>query len=243
MNKNLERRLDTTVRASYIRRWYQKPWGKVFLVIGLILAGFFVYYLYLTTRYVNDIKNFDINKTVTDFRQDKQFANLVTSDDPSRGSAEAKVVIVAFEDFQCPFCKKNQDDLKKIWDKYGDKILFIYRDFPIPSVHPEAENAAEAANCAFQQGKFWEYHDQLFARQDELSASTYSQIAETLGLDISAFNRCLNTKAYSKEIEADIKAGQDLGVIGTPTFFINGQMFPGVLSFDFMDKVITLLLR
>jgi protein-disulfide isomerase len=167
----------------------------------------------------------------------------VTSDDPNLGSPEAKVVIVVFEDFQCPFCRKNQEDLKKIVETYGDKVFLIFRDFPIPSVHPEAEAAAEAANCAFQQGKFWEYHDQLFARQDELSARTYNQIAETLGLDISAFNRCVNTKAYSKEIEADVKAGQDLGVIGTPTFFINGQMFPGVLTYDFMDKVIQLLLR
>jgi protein-disulfide isomerase len=243
MNKNLERRLSSTVRASYIKRWYQRPWGRFFLVVGLFLVAVLVYFLYQTTRYVQDIKNFDLNKTVTDFRQDTRFANLVTSDDPNLGSPEAKVVIVVFEDFQCPFCRKNQEDLKKIVETYGDKVFLIFRDFPIPSVHPEAEAAAEAANCAFQQGKFWEYHDQLFARQDELSARTYNQIAETLGLDISAFNRCVNTKAYSKEIEADVKAGQDLGVIGTPTFFINGQMFPGVLTYDFMDKVIQLLLR
>jgi hypothetical protein len=135
MNKNLERRLSSTVRASYIKRWYQRPWGRFFLVVGLFLVAVLVYFLYQTTRYVQDIKNFDLNKTVTDFRQDTRFANLVTSDDPNLGSPEAKVVIVVFEDFQCPFCRKNQEDLKKIVETYGDKVFLIFRDFPIPN-HP-----------------------------------------------------------------------------------------------------------
>ena len=128
-------------------------------------------------------------------------------------------------------------------EKYGAKIYFMFRDYPITQIHPEALAAAEAANCAEQQGQFWDYHDQLYARQDELSSATYRSIAEALGLDMPKFNTCLKTHATRAEITADAEDGANLGVRGTPTFFINGQMFPGVLKFDFWDKVLTYLLN
>lgn len=243
-DKRLEQRMEqqieqSTDRALY-KRWYRRPWGRLVLILIVLAMAGLSYYLYLTAKYVQEIRNFDVNKTLESFRSDKNFNTLITADDPGRGNPEANIVIVAFEDFQCPFCLQAKPIMDQVMAKYGDRINFIYRDFPLSSIHPQAQSAAEAANCALEQDTFWEYHDQLFARQEELSPVTYRKIAESLGLDMAKFNICFNTGKYKAEVLADYDDGVALGVVGTPTYFINGQIFPGVLKMDFWDKVIAL---
>ncbi|MFH0873474.1 MAG: thioredoxin domain-containing protein [Candidatus Komeilibacteria bacterium] len=240
--RDIEKRLEASVRRSYYKRWFQRPWGRLVLFGGILVAIFVAYYVYLTAQYYHDLTTFDFQKPIAELLKDETFKKLVTADDPAKGNPEAKVFIVEFADYQCPFCKQAEPILQQVMKKYGDKVYFMLRDYPITSTHPEALAAAEAANCAGEQDQYWEYHDQLFARQDELSSATFRSIAEALGLDMPKFNVCLNTHATQAEIQADAADGANLGVNGTPTFFINGQMFPGVLKYDFWDKVLTFLL-
>ncbi|MCA0454033.1 MAG: DsbA family protein [Chloroflexi bacterium] len=154
--------------------------------------------------------------------------NVSVDDDPSWGSEDAPVTIVEFSDFQCPFCgrfhRETYDQLRK---DYEGKIRFVYRDFPIVSLHPNAEISAEAADCANEQGKYWEYHDLLLNNQDKSTGSDLSAFASQLGLDMTVFNQCMNTRRYQQEVAKDVLDANSYGVTGTPTFFINGQPLVG----------------
>ncbi len=161
-------------------------------------------------------------------------------DDPVKGSASAPVTIIEFSDFQCPYCGRFfTDTLPQIEQNYIDtgKAKLIYRDFPL-SFHPNAEPAAEAADCAGEQGKFWEMHDKLFGNQASLSDANYRQWAADLGLDTTQFNSCLDSKKYASEIQNDIQDGQAAGVSGTPTFFINGNKVVGAQPYSVFEQAI-----
>jgi len=171
-------------------------------------------------------------------------ANLETQDDPFFGSREAKVRIVEFGDFECPFCNQELTVIKQLQTRYGNQIFFQFRDFPVVTSHPNAFNAAIAATCAYEQGneKFWLYHDRLYQFQDSLSDELYASLAQRIGLDIQSFTSCYSQKTTSDEVEQDYLDGLDLGVTGTPTFFINGSRVPGAIPFDIFVKVIDKLL-
>ncbi|MBI2124937.1 thioredoxin domain-containing protein [Candidatus Woesearchaeota archaeon] len=161
-------------------------------------------------------------------------------DDPALGLEDAPVTMVEFSDFQCPFCKKANDEaLKEVKDKYVEagKLKIVYRDFPL-EFHPEAEVAAIAAECADEQGKFWEYHDLLFANQDSLSDANYKKWAVELGLDEEEFNECYKGLEYLNEVRADMADGQKYGVSGTPAFFINGRMISGAQPYAVFEQEI-----
>jgi protein-disulfide isomerase len=156
---------------------------------------------------------------------------------PQLGPATAPVTIVEFGDFQCPFCKRAQPTLKQVLAKYGNKVRLVYMDFPL-SFHKNAMAAAEGARCANEQGKFWPFHDQLFADQSKLDPSDLKQIAKKLGLDTKRFDACLDKDKYRSAIEADVKEGGELGVEGTPAFFINGRPLSGAQPFGQFAQVI-----
>lgn len=160
------------------------------------------------------------------------------SDDPKTGSLNAKLKIVAFEDFQCPYCLKAFPIIKSVLNNYSDKILFVYRDFPINEAHSDAQKAAEAGQCAYEQGKFWEYHDKLFMNQKALSVPDLQRYALEIGLNDEDFEECLNSGRYESEVKADFEDGVKAGVSGTPTFFFNGNKVAGVLSFDAFRQII-----
>jgi protein-disulfide isomerase len=166
----------------------------------------------------------------------------LVDDDPWFGNPEASVVIVEFSDFQCPFCERATATVRQIRDTYGDDILFVYRDFPIHSIHPQAQKAAEGAQCADDQGKFWDYHDILFEKRTEWAAETgvakFKEYAADLSLDTEEFNSCLDTGKYASEVGDDLAAGQALGVTGTPTFFINGIRLVGAQPFTSFQGII-----
>ena len=153
-----------------------------------------------------------------------EIVNVSADDDPYFGPDNAKVVIVEFSDYTCPYCAKFANEVEpKIEQNYGDKVKFVFRDFP---VHGEvAYKAAEAAECAGEQGKYWEYHRMLYKNQREWISNTsllYSY-AEQLGLDVSAFKSCLDSGKYREEVEKDLQDGIKYGVTGTPTFFKIGR--------------------
>ena len=162
-------------------------------------------------------------------------------DDPFLGDANAPVTIVEFSDFQCPFCGRFfTETLPLIKQNYIDtgKAKFVYRDFPLSSIHPEATPAAEAAECADEQGKFWEFHDKIFMNQEVLGKEFYILAAGDLGLNIGQFIQCINTRRYQSEVQADFNYGSGLGITGTPTIFINGRMIVGAQPYAVFQQAI-----
>ncbi len=126
-----------------------------------------------------------------------------------------------FTDFQCPWCKRSQDSVKAVEQAYGDKIKMVDRMFPLTSIHQRAMPSAEAAYCAKEQDKYWEYRDKLFASQT-LSDSDFKQYAKEVGLNEKKFDACIASHKYASQIQNDQADGQRFGVSGTPTFFVNG---------------------
>jgi protein-disulfide isomerase len=162
---------------------------------------------------------------------------LTSANSPSKGPAKAPVELVEFSDFQCPFCVRADPIVTKILQTYGDRIRFVYRFYPLPS-HPNARSAAEAAACADEQGKFWPYHDRLFAAPSKLADADLKQAAVELGLDGPKFNACLDSHEPKARVDADVRAGQEAGVNGTPAFFINGRPLSGAQPFEAFKRVI-----
>ena len=148
---------------------------------------------------------------------------------PSKGPVDAPVTIVEFSDFECSFCKRIQGVLDSLLDDYPGQIRLEYRHFPVSS-HPLAFSAAQASQCADEQGSFWDYHDSLFENQQELSEEKLAEIAQSLGLDVEAYGRCVDEERYRDLVRADAAAGREAGVQGTPSFFVNGHPIFGADS-------------
>ena len=156
---------------------------------------------------------------------------------PSKGPANAPVQIIEFSDFECPFCFRANPTVAQVLSNYGDRVRLVFRHLPLPN-HPNARPAAEAASCANDQGRFWDYHDRLFANQSKLTLPDLKQHAADLKLDTEKFNACLDARRFQKEVDADLDAAQLLGVSGTPHFFINGRALSGAQPFDAFKAVI-----
>jgi len=161
----------------------------------------------------------------------------VAADEPAKGPADAPITIVEYSDFECPFCVRVMPTLQQVIDEYGDKVRLVYRDYPLP-MHPNAQLAAEAAQCAHAQGKFWEYHDTLFANQVALGVDSLKQYAAALKLDQAAFDTCLDQRTHQAGVLAETRDGNALGVTGTPAFFINGRFVNGALPIEMFKEVI-----
>jgi protein-disulfide isomerase len=159
------------------------------------------------------------------------------SDSPAKGPSGAPIELIEFSDFQCPFCLRANPVVNQVLTTYGDKIHFVYRNYPLPN-HPNARPAAEAAQCANEQGKFWPYHDRLFANAGQLSDAELKQSATQVGLDAPKFNACFDGHKYKAAVDADIQAADELGVSGTPAFFINGRAITGAQPFEAFKSII-----
>ncbi len=178
-------------------------------------------------------KKYNVTYQLEPFRVDVEEANA-----PSRGPADAPVTIVEFSDFQCPYCSRESATVKKVLDTYGDKVRLVFRQFPLTSIHNNAEKAAEASMCAGDQGKFWEMHDAMFAQQAKLTPDDLKELAGTLGLDKDSFSSCLDSGKFAAAIQQDIQAGTEVGVSGTPALFVNGRPLTGAVPFESIAKVI-----
>ena len=162
----------------------------------------------------------------------------LTSTDPSIGSASAPVTIVEFSDFQCPFCRQAAPTLKQIREKYGDKVRVVWKDFPLTQIHPQAFKAGEAGHCAAEQGKFWEYHDRLFANQQALQPNDLKKHAADVGLDRAKFDACLDSSKYADRVREGVAQGARLGVNSTPTMYVNGRLVSGAQPYEVIASVI-----
>jgi protein-disulfide isomerase len=158
-------------------------------------------------------------------------ANIAKGKAAAFGPEDAKVTVVEFSDFQCPYCSRAATAVDEIKKKYGDKVRFVFRQFPLP-MHENARGAAEAALAANAQGKFWEFHDKLFQNQGKLTRDGLEEFAKEAGLNVPEFKKALDAKIYAADVDADVKLGESVAVQGTPTMFINGARVANPTSFE-----------
>ena len=168
--------------------------------------------------------------------------------DPVKGNLQAKVRIVEYSDFQCPACQYAQGALKQVVEEYGETVQIIFNDFPLVTNHPNALPAAEAAQCAYSQQKFWEYHDLLYEGQNIWAETTDPQphfldYARITGLNIEQFTMCIENRETQKAVRTDMKEGEALRIRSTPTFFINDTRLVGQATFNNFKEAIDAQLR
>lgn len=165
--------------------------------------------------------------------------DVPVDDDPSLGPEQAPITLIEFSDYECPYCRKWYTEVfSQLMATYPDKVRFVFRDFPLSSIHANAAPAANAANCAGEQGNYWDFHNKLFDMELGLSKDAYLQYASQLGLDEKAFQECVESERYKEEVQADFDYAANLGVRSTPTFFINGIAVVGAQPFEVFQQVI-----
>jgi protein-disulfide isomerase len=151
----------------------------------------------------------------------------VVERDHVRGPAKAPVTLVEYGDFECPYTRRARPRVRRLSQEFGDRLLFVFRNFPLTRIHPHAQAAAEAAEAAAAQGRYWEMHDLLFDNQRHLEDGDLRRYAEQLGLGLKRFDRELAEHAHARRVNEDVRSGLKSGVKGTPTFFVNGLRHDG----------------
>ena len=178
-------------------------------------------------------------QVAADTGQEATRYDIETDGFPSEGPADAPIVIVEFSDFQCPYCTKwHNETYKPLLKMYADQIKLVYRNFPLTSLHPDAYLSAEAAMCAGDQDRYWDYHEALFESKYGLSEEALKRYAEELGLDTDTFNSCLDGREYQDFVRADMEFAANLGVSSTPTFFVNGLAVVGAQPVSVFQQII-----
>ena len=162
----------------------------------------------------------------------------VIGESPTIGAEEAKILLVEFSDFQCPYCAEAHKTLKEFMAKHQDEVKLVYKHFPLTDIHPEAVIAAKAAWAGLQQGKFWEYQDALFSNQQKLGEEFYVATATALNLNVEQFNRDRNSPAANMAIQKDMQLGNALGIFGTPFFVMNDELFTGAVKLSDMEAIL-----
>ena len=163
----------------------------------------------------------------------------ILENDPTFGPEDASIILIEFTDFECPFCRQHfLDVLPRLKAAYPDQILYIFKDFPLTSIHPNAIPAAEAARCAREQGAFWEFHDLLFGARLGLGLEAYLEYAAELDLDMDEFTVCVEERRYADIVRGGYDFASQFGIRSTPTFFINGIAVIGAQSFEEFARVI-----
>ena len=162
----------------------------------------------------------------------------ISSSDHVEGNATAACTLVEYGDYQCPHCGRAYPIVKRIQKHFGDRLRFVFRNFPLNEIHPEAESAAEASEYAAAHGKFWQMHDALFENQVNLGLGIYQEFAKELGLDPAALRDALKLGKFRERVRADFNGGVRSGVNGTPTFFINGQRHDNSFDFETLSETI-----
>ncbi len=173
------------------------------------------------------------------FKKPKSSIQVDVGNSPVMGGESAKVTIVEFSDFQCPFCSRAAKTVSELKKKYGNKIKVAFKHFPLP-MHSNAGPTSEASMCVHEQGKdkFWKFHDLAFAAQDKLDAENLTKLAKQAGADEAKFKECFESKKFSDFVKSDLSYGEKLGVRSTPTFFVNGQLLSGALPIEQFSEVI-----
>ncbi len=237
----------------------EKPFG-VWKILTVVALALLVVNLYITSSIANNINILNAqvlegsdnvkaqqpenNPPTQQPPQPTVDMNQLIDDDIIKGDPNAPVTIVEFSDFECPFCARFfEQTLPQIQQNYIDtgKVKFVYRDFPL-SIHQNAQKSAEAAECAGEQGKFWEMHDKLFESGVSGGVNSFKQYAADLGLNTAEFNDCLDSGKMASEVQKDMDDGAAIGIRGTPGFIINGVLVSGAQPYSVFEQVIDQML-
>lgn len=224
------------------RRFAVLSW--ILLIIMLVSVAFIVYGFYNYVAYGNcngpNSNDFCIyNALFSGSVEDNTAAikPLESDGNPTIGSLDAQVKIVEVGCFSCPFTKKAEIFRQQILDKYGENVSFTFRIMPLP-YHNFSSETAEAAYCALDQGKYWEYHDKLFEYQSIMSIQKLHDIAAELGMDTATFDNCFDSNTYAEKVSKDYDIGVAAGIFATPTYFVNGRVFVGLKAFADFENIV-----
>lgn len=252
VEKRIKERMSDAVVRSYYKPWHKRWWGRLIIIFAIISILSVLYLGFKVAVYWTHVKAGEVfNDELEVWISQEQFvenqklvADLITSDDPWLGSDKPAINIVVYESFGCPFCKGNQPDIRQMLAKFGSLVRFTVKDFPTEALHPGVFEAHLAADCADQQGRYWEYHDELFNNQEAgFARNNLQAIAKKLGLNSKEFDQCLINENFSQEIRQDYASGVNLGVVGTPTYIINGIVIPGAISMDMWEQIIGYIIK
>ena len=243
MQKNLEKKSK--------KRWYKKWWGILIAILGGLLIVFAIVVAAQSYYYYRQIKSGKMPlPSSAKFMRTGSPAVATEQIDPGRiypagepsSSPGAPLTIVGFFDFQCPYSKEAYPAARELQSTYGDKVNFVFRNFPLTDMHPGAMSAAGAGECAHSQDKFWQMSDKLFNSQN-FDEQEFKLYAQQIGLDEKKFTDCLNSYQGKGQVLKDMLDGQMLGVGGTPTWFINNEKIEGAIPTDIFKKLIDYLLN
>ena len=184
-------------------------------------------------EFVNELKA----KSEVVIMLDPPRIDVAADDSPRFGSVEAPIQIIEFSDFQCPYCTRGAATIDEVKAKYGDKVSVVYRHFPL-DFHDRANLAAQASECANDQGKFWEFHDKLFENQQAMADSDFESYATQLELNVAEFKECIRSGKHIETVATDLREGSEAGMTGTPGFFINGRFLGGAQPIEAFSEVI-----
>jgi formate-nitrite transporter family protein len=162
----------------------------------------------------------------------------VTERDHAQGPPNAPITLLEYGDYECPYCGRAYPIVKELQQRMGGRLRFVFRNFPLNSVHPHASIAAQSAEAASAQGKFWEMHDMLYEHQDDLADADLTQYALKLGLELYRFRSDLASEIFARRIEEDVRTGKASGVTGTPSLFINGKRYRGPLELPALESAL-----
>lgn len=227
--------------APVIKRWYQRGWGKVIIAGILFILVLLIIVIILVFYGANKMKEnmvAGIDKTQLQLGENSAARKIAEKTDrPSFGNPKAKLVIVEFADFECPHCLKEFPEIREAINNNKEDVFFIYRQYPV--ISQNSPGLAKASLCANSQGKFWNLHDKLFLNQGKIQdADQLNNIIIQSGVDMDQFNKCVADEKYTKMISEDLKDAIDLGVRGTPTFFINGNKLEGPVTKEAWQQLI-----
>lgn len=237
---------------EHISRGAKFGLGLVVTIISvgaLIFGSMFVYYA-LQFKYgdAQDIErlaqNIQNSKfTVADSSKvqrteaEKPIQDVIKTHNPTLGPSSAPVTVLAFIDFECPFCQASYPTFKNVMNTYKSGVKFVFKHMPLTTIHPNALAAAHASQCAHEQDRFWDYYDMLFTKK-QFDIDSMTTIATQLGLNTDQFTGCIERQTYGREIQDDLLDGLDLGVRGTPTYFVNQTILEGVADKSTWDALI-----
>jgi protein-disulfide isomerase len=224
------------------KHWYKRWWGILIIVLIPLVVTFLPLYIYQLVVVYDEIKSGAfVDLTEFEKQADYDMSAVIDPISPWIGNKDAKIVIVEFGDFNCPYCYKEMPILKQVLAKYRDKVKIHWRNFP--TVSDSSLEFAYGAVCANRQGKFWAYHDMMFVGQGRYSIGSLSMIAKNLNLDIEKFESCLESSLTKAEVRKDYLFAVDYNLQGTPTFFVNGFKLQGVVTYEAWEKIIDQLLE
>ena len=240
-----------SLAQSYYKPWRKRWWGKLLfallllILVGVILFGALVanYYKHRTEGHIYVAATGEW-LTAEEFKENRKIiGELLTGDDPWLGAEDPIIYIVSYDSFGCPFCKEAEADIKRMLADYGEVVKFIVKDYPTEGTHPGVLDAHLAAGCANEQNSYWEYRDVLFEKQRDFKPYELKEWAADLGLNEAQFKKCYDEGKYNNEIRQDYSDGVQTGVVGTPSYLVNGTLIQGRVPYDDWVKAIAYLLQ